>query len=150
MGRGNATYKDDGETTSIFIFNHVITRFGVLQAIVTENGSHFWNFMMTDLTTKLGLHHESSSPYYLQVNGQVEVVNKVLTTMIKHIIGIHKWYWHLILFPTLWAYCTTTKNSTGFTPFHPVYGVEVILPIECEILSLKLAIELLPATSAEE
>ena len=36
-----------------------------------------------------------------------------------------------------------------FTPFQLVYGLEVVLPIECEIPSLKLSIELLPATSEE-
>ena len=35
-------------------------------------------------------------------------------------------------------------------PFHLVYGIEVVLPIECEIPSLKLAVKLLPNTSAEE
>ena len=43
------TYKDDGKTTTIFIFNHVIARFGVPQAIVTDHGSHFRNFMMIEL-----------------------------------------------------------------------------------------------------
>jgi hypothetical protein len=38
----------------------------------------------------------------------------------------------------------------GFTPFQLVYGLEVVLPIECEIPSLKLVVELLPNTSAEE
>ena len=31
-----------------------------------------------------------------------------------------------------------------------MYGLESTLPVECEIPSLKLAVELLPATSAEE
>jgi hypothetical protein len=31
-----------------------------------------------------------------------------------------------------------------------VYGIEVVLPIECDIPSLKLAIELLPNTSTKE
>jgi hypothetical protein len=35
-------------------------------------------------------------------------------------------------------------------PFQLVYGIEVILSIECEILSLKLVVELLPNTTAEE
>lgn len=55
-----------------------------------------------------------------------------------------------MLFSALWAYRTSVKTSTGFTPFQLVYGLEVVLPIECEIPSLKLAIELLPATSKEE
>lgn len=42
------------------------------------------------------------------------------------------------------------KTSNGFTPFQLVYGLEVVLPIECEIPSLQLAIELLLATSKEE
>jgi hypothetical protein len=65
-------------------------------------------------------------------------------------IGIHKTSWHTMLFSALWAYQTSVKSATGFTPFWLVYGVEAILSIECEIPSLKLAVELLPNTSAEE
>ena len=39
---------------------------------------------------------------------------------------------------------------TRFTPFQLVYVLKAILPIQCEISSLKLAIELLPNTSEEE
>ena len=42
------------------------------------------------------------------------------------------------------------RNATRFTPFQLVYGLEAILPIQCEISSLKLAIDLLPDTSEEE
>ena len=38
----------------------------------------------------------------------------------------------------------------GITPFQLVYGLEVVLPIECEISSLKLTVELLPNTTEEE
>ena len=55
-----------------------------------------------------------------------------------------------MLFSALWAYRTSVKTSTGFTPFQLVYGLEAVLPIECEIPSLRMAIELLPATSEEE
>ena len=65
-------------------------------------------------------------------------------------IGIHKTSWHTMLFLALWAYRTSVKSTTGFTPFRLVYGLEAILPIQCKIPSLKLAVELLPNTSAEE
>ena len=55
-----------------------------------------------------------------------------------------------MLFPTLWAYQTSVKTATGFTPFQLVYGVEAIFPIECEIPSLKIAVQLLPETFALE
>jgi hypothetical protein len=38
----------------------------------------------------------------------------------------------------------------GFTPFHLVYGIEEIFPIECEIPYLKLVVEILPNNLAEE
>lgn len=55
-----------------------------------------------------------------------------------------------MLILALWAYWTSVKISTGLTPFQLVYGLEAMLPIECKILSLQLAIELLPTTSEEE
>ena len=70
--------------------------------------------------------------------------------IIRRIIGIHKTNLHSMLFSALWAYRTSVKTSNGFTPFQLVYGLEAVLLIECEIPSLKLAIELLPATSEEE
>ena len=105
---------------------------------------------MTELTTQLGLRQDSSSPYYPQSNGQVEAVNKVLITMLQRTVNIHKSNWHLMLFPALWAYRTSVKDATGFTPFQLVYGLEATLPVECEIPSLKLAVELLPNTTPVE
>jgi hypothetical protein len=98
----------------------------------------------------LGFHHDNSTAFYPQANGQVEAINKVLITMLQGMIGIHKTSWHTMLFSALWAYWTSVKSATGFTPFRLVYGVEAILPIECKIPSLKLAVELLPNTSVEE
>ena len=58
------TLNNSGETTTLFFFNHVVTWFGVPQAIVIDHGSHICNHMITELTAKLGLSHESSTPYY--------------------------------------------------------------------------------------
>ena len=54
------------------------------------------------------------------------------------------------LFSALWAYRTSSNTATSFTPFQLVYVLEAVLLIECEIPSLKLVVELLPDTSAEE
>ena len=42
------------------------------------------------------------------------------------------------------------KTATRFTPFQLVYGIEAMLPIECEIPLLKLTMECLPHTFVEE
>ena len=72
------TLNNSGKMTALFFLNHVVSWFGIPQAIVIDHGSHFCSHMMVELTTKLGLSHDSSTPYYLQVNGQVEAINKFL------------------------------------------------------------------------
>ena len=81
------TYADDGKTTALFLFNHIIVRFGIPRAIVTNHGSHFQNKMMAELSVKLGFHHDNYTPYYPQANGQVEAINKVLKTMLQQMVG---------------------------------------------------------------
>jgi transposase InsO family protein len=144
------TFKDDGETATLFLFNQIIARFGVPREIVTDHGSHFQNQMMTELTSKLGLRQEHSSPYYPQANGQVEAVNISLKTILQRTINLAKSNWHLMLYSALWAYRMSVKTATGFSPFQLVYGLEAVLPIECQIPSLKLAVQLLPDTSPLE
>ena len=55
-----------------------------------------------------------------------------------------------MLYLALWAYRTAVKTTTGFPPYRLVHGVEFVLSVECESPSLKLAIEILPDTSALE
>eukprot|EP00253_Pinus_taeda_P032689 PITA_32689 len=79
--------------------------------------------MMVELAAKLGLSHDSVTPYYPQGNKQVKAINK--------------------------AYWTSVRNATRFTPFQLLYSLEAILPVQCEISSLKLTVDLLPRTSEE-
>jgi transposase InsO family protein len=135
---------------TLFIFNQIVARFGIPKEIVTDHGSHFQNKMMIELTSKLGFKQEHSSPYYPQENGQVEAMNKSLKTILQWTINSAKSNWHLMLYSTLWAYRTSVKTAIGFSPFQLVYGMEAVLPIECQIPSLKLAVELLSDTSPLE
>jgi hypothetical protein len=84
------TFLNDGCTTTLFVFNHITTRFGVPCTIFTDHGSHFKNHMMSELHAKLGFRHENSSPYYPQANEQVEAIKKVLKTMIQCMVGENK------------------------------------------------------------
>jgi hypothetical protein len=143
-------FKDDGETATLFLFNQIIARFGVLREIFTNHGSHFQNQMMTELTSNLGLQQEHLSPYYPQENGQVEAVNKSLKTILQQIINLAKSNWHLMLYSALWVYRTSVKTATGFSHFQLIYRLEAVLPIKCRISSLKVVVQLLPDTSPLE
>ena len=58
------TFLAEGKSAANFVFNHIISRFSVPQAIITDHGSHFRNIMMFELTNQLGLCHHSSTLYY--------------------------------------------------------------------------------------
>ena len=44
------TYVEDGKTAALLLINHIIARFGIPRAIVTDHGSHFQNKMMAELS----------------------------------------------------------------------------------------------------
>ena len=46
--------------------------------------------------------------------------------------------WHEMLPFALHGYRTTVRTSTGATPFSLVYGMEVVLPMEVQIPSLRI------------
>ena len=86
-----STYVEDGKNSTLFLFNHIIARFGFPWAIVTDHGSHFRNQMMAKLSTKFDYCHENSTPYYPQANVQVDSINKVLKAMVCRMVGDHKY-----------------------------------------------------------
>jgi transposase InsO family protein len=86
-----ATVKSDGNTATFFVFNHIIAWFKIPREIVTDHGSHFQNEMMKELASKLGFKNGHYSPYYPQENGQVELVNKSLKTILQKMINPSKY-----------------------------------------------------------
>ena len=84
------TIKSDSETTTHFVFNQIITRFGIPKELVTNHSKHFQNQMMEELASKLGYKQEHSSSYYPQANGQVEALNKSLNSILQQTIAQSK------------------------------------------------------------
>ena len=79
----------NAKTVALFLFNHIITQFGIPKYIVIDHGTYFCNAMMAELTAMLHLDHENSSPYYPLANGQVESINRTLKTMLQRMVGKH-------------------------------------------------------------
>ena len=144
------TFDCKAKTVVRFLFNHVISRFGVPKQLVSDHGAHFQDVVWAELSTMLKFEHHYSSSYYPQGNCQVEAVKKIIKKMLQRMVGNHKTNWHHMLFSALWDYRTSTKTTTSFTPFRLVHSVELVLPIEFQIPSLRFMVELLPDTSPLE
>jgi len=68
-----------------------------------------------------------------QANRQVEAINKILKSTIKKQLEQEKGGWVDKLPFALWAYRTTHKTATKYTPFSLAYGAEAMIPVELEI-----------------
>ena len=75
--------------------------------------------------------------YYLAANGLVEAFNKTIAQEIR----LKKQRdWDDKLGEYLWAYRTTVRTPMKATPFSLVYRCEVVLPLEIQIPSLRVAL----------
>nr|XP_009760888.1 PREDICTED: uncharacterized protein LOC104213153 [Nicotiana sylvestris] len=63
-------------------------------------------------------------------NGQAELTNKTIIQNFKKRLTDAKRKWREILPKVLWAYRTTSKSSTGATPFSLGYGTEALIPVK--------------------
>ncbi|MCO5573295.1 hypothetical protein L7F22_027064 [Adiantum nelumboides] len=94
--------------------------------------------LLDALLENLSIKHVHSTPYYPQCNGLVEKTNGVLCKIITKHVRDRPQDWDKHLTAALWAYRTSFKVSTQFTPYHLVYGQEALLPIEVELGSLRV------------
>ena len=116
-----------------FIWKNIICRYGVPKEIVTDNGSQFISFDFQDFCKFWNIKLSFSTPRYPQANGQAESSNKTIMNSIKKRLEKAKGRWADELPGVLWSYRTTTRTSTGETPFSLAYGMEAVIPTESEV-----------------
>jgi hypothetical protein len=113
-----------------FIKEHVIHRFKISQTITTDGGPVFISEEFREFTADVGIKLIRSSPYYAQTNGQAEASNQSLIKLIKRKIDEHPRRWHKVLSEALRAHRISCHGATKTSPYHLVYGHEVVLPWE--------------------
>ncbi|MCO5578502.1 hypothetical protein L7F22_032345 [Adiantum nelumboides] len=99
-----------------------MTRFGTPLEIVSDNGPGFRRGLLTEVCEELKISHRHSTPYYPQSNGLVEKANGIIAGIIRKMVESKPKHWDNFLDGAIWAYRTTYRDATQFTPFHLVYG----------------------------
>jgi transposase InsO family protein len=128
-----------GETTTHFLFEQVITRFGCPRVLMRDQGTHFINSTIRVMLEEFEVHHQRSTPYHPHANGIVEAFNKILENALTKICNVNREYWDLKVPVVSWAYRMTCKKLSGHTPFKLVYGQETVVPLEFLVPSLRVA-----------
>src|SRR6266498_4418313 len=117
------------KAVSKFIYKKIICEHGCPEVLQSDQGTHFVNRVIKDLTEKFRIKHRLSSPYYPQTNGLVERFNQTLCEKLAK-LSEETDQWDEFVDPILMAYCTTKHSVTGVIPFLLTYGREAVLPID--------------------
>ncbi|KAK3006537.1 hypothetical protein RJ639_015910 [Escallonia herrerae] len=121
-----------------FLWRSVVCRFGIPRVLVTDNERQFDNYTFRVFCANLSIEQRFTSVAHPQTNGQTEVTNRTLLQGLKKKLDGVKGLWVDELHKILWAYRTTTRNSTGETPFNLAFGTEALIPVEIGLPSFRL------------
>ena len=121
-----------------FIWKNIVTRFGVLDSLMSDNGLQFDSRAFCEFCSGLGIRNKYSTSAYPQSNGQVEATNKAIVNGLKKRLDGAKGRWAEELPYVLWAYRTTLRRSTGETPFSLTYGAEAVISAEVNLCSARV------------
>ena len=81
------TRTNDARVVAQFLPSHIFSRFGTPRALITDNGTHFCNKTIDKVLKKYGVQHHTSLVYHPQSNGQAEVSNREIKSIMEKTVN---------------------------------------------------------------
>ncbi|XP_027156432.1 uncharacterized protein LOC113757267, partial [Coffea eugenioides] len=121
---------DDASHIADLFFKEIIRLHGMPRTIVSDRDVKFLSYFWKTLWGKLGTKLLFSTTSHPQTDGQTEVVNRTLSTLLRAIIRKNIRTWEECLPHVEFAYNRTVHSSTHFSPFEIVYGFNPLTPLD--------------------
>jgi len=122
------------ETSSVslatVLVDEVVSRYGVPTYLHSDQGANLRSEVIKTMDILLGIEGTRTSAYHPQGNGQVERFNRTLEAILAKTVQSNQRNWDTCLPKALFAYRTAIHESTGYTPFHLMFGRSPQLPID--------------------
>ena len=123
---------NDANTVVGFIQRNILSRFGALRTIISDEGSHFANKLFAKLLSRYGVRHVMGLAYHPRSSGQVEISNREIKNILEKIVNASRKDWSAKLDNALWAYRNAYKSPIGMSLYRIVFGKHCHLPLELE------------------
>jgi hypothetical protein len=120
----NATHIAD------LFFSNVVWLHGMPNTIVLDRNAKFLGHFWRTLYNKLGTNLLFSTTCHPQMDGQTEVVNHTLSTMLWAVLNTNLMLWEDCLPHVEFAYNRVVHSITKFSSFQVVYGFNHRAPID--------------------
>lgn len=112
---------DDASQIATLFFREIVRLHGVPRTIVSDRDVKFVSYFWKTLMAKLGIKQRFSTAYHPQSDGQTEVVNRTLSTLLRVLIKPNLKNWEECIPHAEFAY-RATHHATKQSPFEIVYG----------------------------
>ena len=87
------TRTNDAKVVASFLNSHIFTRFGTPRAMITDGGTHFCNKLVDNMLRKYGVRYRTALAYHPQTNGQAEVSNREIKSILEKTVNSSKKDW---------------------------------------------------------
>ena len=99
-------------------------KYGICERLLTDRGTNLCSDYSEKLYRSYGIKHKTTTAGHPECNGQVENFNKFISTSVAIHSNVGKVDWDDCLADVVYAYNTSTNDSTQQTPYYLVFGVE--------------------------
>jgi hypothetical protein len=121
---------DDASYISDLFFKEIVRLHGIPRTIVSDRDVKFFSYFWKTLWGKLGIKLLFSTTCHPQTNGQTEVVNRTLSSLLCAIIKKNLKTWEDWLPHVEFAYHRSIHSATKFSPFEIVCGFNPLSPLD--------------------
>lgn len=115
--------------------NEVISRHGVPEKLLSDQGSNFISNLARSFYDTLGIKKLFGAAYHPQTQGLVERFNGTLIGMLKMYVNEAQNDWDLYLPRVLFAYRSSYHEALKDSPFFSLYGRDPVLPLDLAFLN---------------
>ncbi|PKI60909.1 hypothetical protein CRG98_018686 [Punica granatum] len=113
---------DDTSNVADLLFKEIVRLHGVPLSIVSDHDAKFLSYFWKTLWRKLGTKLLFGMTCLSQTDGQIEVVNRSLSTLLRTGVNKNLKNWDECLAYVEFAYNRCVHRTTGHSPFEVVCG----------------------------